>query len=486
MKNITTNQKKFGLLNTVAILSISLAGATSVSAWGPERATFTMDNPATYPTFNSITDNPHIGDERDFVRIGEITPESIDLKNEIEIFPGRQYMVYIYYHNDASATFNDKAHDFSGIALGTRMSTSFPTVLTAGEKGTITGTISARNSNPGSVWDEAYITTNANKIFLHYVSGSAQIYNDWGTNEWVMPSNLFTQEGALLGLNELNGVVLGCEEYHGTVSYVVQAEELGGSITKTVSKDDANFNESANLAPGEEVTFRLAIANTGDVALTNAVVKDTLPDGLTLVPGSVQMRDNDPSAATFEQLSNNLTGTGYNLGTIGTGNIVYITYKAVAGDNFDCVGTKLQNNASLTYDSDTPSGDTKTDSTSVTVKKTDCEEPEIPLDNCENNPSLPGCQEKTCATNPEMEGCQSLPNTGPLEIVLAIIIIAGITGGGYYLYRTKKTLAKVESKAKGEEIAKTEESPKEAKDAAQTKDAEPKEVAKEPKTKSDK
>ena len=64
MKNITTNQKKFGLLNTVAILSISLAGATSVSAWGPERATFTMDNPATYPTFNSITDNPHISDER--------------------------------------------------------------------------------------------------------------------------------------------------------------------------------------------------------------------------------------------------------------------------------------------------------------------------------------------------------------------------------------------------------------------------------------
>ena len=82
-------------------------------------------------------------------------------------------------------------------------------------------------------------------------------------------------------------------------------------------------------------------------------------------------------------------------------------------------------------------------------------------EDCKTNPSLPGC-EQNCKTNPEMEGCQQLPNTGPLEIILAIIVIAGIGGGGYYLYRTRKTLKTAESVAKGEE-AKHKDTPEEHK-----------------------
>jgi hypothetical protein len=43
----------------------------SIFAWGPNRSTFTIDSPANYVTFNSITDNPNIGDERNFVGIRE-------------------------------------------------------------------------------------------------------------------------------------------------------------------------------------------------------------------------------------------------------------------------------------------------------------------------------------------------------------------------------------------------------------------------------
>lgn len=448
MKNITKSKKQLGLLSTVAALGLSLFGAASVSAWGPERTTFTMEEPATYPTFNSITNNPTIGDERDFVRVGEINADETNLKNEIEVVPGRQYLVYVYFHNNASATFNDSAHNHSGVALKTRMATSFSTVLTPENKGTITATITADNTNPASVWDEAYMTTSTEKVLMHYVAGSAKIYNDWGTNGSVMPSNLFTKDGTLLGLNVLNGVIPGCEEYHGVVSYVLQAEELGGSIEKTVSKDGNEFGESVNIAPGEEATYELTIRNTGDVALTNAVIRDTLPEGLTLVPGSVQLRANE--STTWDTLSDNIFGSGYNLGTIGTGNTVYIRYKVTTSGDFDCAGTELTNRATLTYDSDQSSGETKEDTTTITVTRTDCEEPEVPLDDCENNPGLPECQEKTCVTNPEMEGCQELPNTGPVEIIMAIVIIIGIAGGGYYLYRTQKTLKTVKQDVSGE------------------------------------
>lgn len=449
MNNILKNKKYLSIVGVAMTMGAGLLSFFSASAWGPERTTFTMDKPATYPTFNSITDNPTIGDERDFVRVGEINADVTNLKDEIQVVPGRQYLVYIYFHNNASSTFNDSAHNHSGVAMKTRMSSSFSTVLTPNERGKITSTITADNTNPGSVWDEAFMTTGTEKVFMHYVAGSARIYNDWKTNDTVIPSSLFTEQGVYLGLNGLNGVIPGCEEYHGVVSYVLQAEELGGSIDKTVSKDGVNFGESVNLAPGEEATFQLAIANTGDVALTNAVVKDILPAGLTLVPGSVQLRAND--STTWDPLPDNIFDTGYNLGTIGTGNTVYITYRVTAGQGFDCNGTELQNSASLTYDSDKSTGETRNDSATIIAKKTDCEEPNPDLDNCDTNPALPECQEKNCKTNPEMEGCQELPNTGPLEIVLAVVIVAGICGGGFYFYHTRKSLNKLENTVKGKD-----------------------------------
>ena len=89
MSNIKNKMRFLGA--GAAFLGVGLLNAASVSAWGPERTTFTMASPATYPTFNSITNNPTIGDERDFVRVGEIDAKETDLVNELEVVPGRQY-----------------------------------------------------------------------------------------------------------------------------------------------------------------------------------------------------------------------------------------------------------------------------------------------------------------------------------------------------------------------------------------------------------
>lgn len=416
MKN--TKLKTLALAASAPLLA--LVTAANTFAWGPERQTFTMEEPATYPTFNSITNNPTIGDERDFVRVGEINDDVTALKNEIEVIPGKQYLVYIYFHNNASATFNDSAHNNSGIALATRMSSSFSTVITPENKGTITGTVTANNSNPASVWDEAYMTTKTDKVLLRYVSGSAKIYNDWPTNGQIMPSNLFTEAGTAIGLTALNGVIPGCEEYHGVVTYVLQAEELSGTVEKTVSKDGVNYAENLNVKPSDEVYYKLTIKNAGDVALTNATIADSLPKGLTLVEGSVELSANDSTKK--DQLSDNLIGTGYNLGTIGTGNTVYITYRAKVASDVDCGSLDLVNNAKLTYDSEVSTGDTDEDSATVKVERDDCE-------------GLP----------------DEIVSTGPLEITMAVVIILGIGGGFFYLYRTRKTLKTVEKTVSGEE-----------------------------------
>ena len=41
-------------------------------------------------------------------------------------------------------------------------------------------------------------------------------------NGSVLSESLFSEEGTFLGLNELNGVILGCDEYSGSIVYTIQ------------------------------------------------------------------------------------------------------------------------------------------------------------------------------------------------------------------------------------------------------------------------
>lgn len=220
------------VLGAVAGLAVgAMLPVATVSAWGPERPTYTNEAPADHAVFNSITNNAAVGDERDFVRIGE-SVEGAVAGNDLKLEVGKEYEVWIYYHNDASATYNDAAHNYIGVARNTRMATSFPAQLAKGEQGAVNGKITwdmadlAENEDYiTEVWDEAYVTAEE-AMTLHYVDGSAKIYNSRGVDGAVMPITLFSNTGTFLGVDELNGVVLGCDEYSGQVVYTIQTEAV--------------------------------------------------------------------------------------------------------------------------------------------------------------------------------------------------------------------------------------------------------------------
>ncbi len=216
-----TKINKLSIL-TIATMLMSLCVSPATYAWGPvDRPTYTNHDPAEHAVFNSITDNAAVGDERDFVRVSE-KREGVEFTDHLTIEPGKQYEVWIYYHNDASATYNDKAHNYVGVARDVRVSSIFPLELDKGEQGMITGKIMASNTDPKEVWDEAYITAEQ-ALILHYIEGSAKIYNKYGVNGQVLSKNLFSNTGIFIGLNELNGVILGCDEYSGQIVYTLQA-----------------------------------------------------------------------------------------------------------------------------------------------------------------------------------------------------------------------------------------------------------------------
>lgn len=443
-------------MNKKSLATLSLGGAillggvaivNSALAWGPsDRPTYTNQSPADYATFNSITDNVAVGDERNFVRVKEAGTEDY-YSDEVSVVPGKEYEVYIYYHNNAGSDTNQSG---LGLALLTRAAATYPAKIGKNASGTLTGEITWKyitslndTAHDGKVWDEAYLRTDYDDVFLRYKPGSAIIHNGGAANGSVLSTNLFSENGTYIGYNSLNGVMPGCAEYSGHITYTLVADKIDSSFNKQVSKDGQNWGEEVTAKPGEYVTYKVTFQNTGNTTLTNVIFKDTHDAGLSLRSGSTKVFDlNNENGKEIDDI---IDISGYNTGDAIPTSQVQIIYQAQVARDTSLCGKALNNSVTMSYNSE----EQKTDDATVLVT---CDE-EPPVENCETNPNLPECQqnpEKNCKTNPEMEGCQELPSTGPLEIVMAIIVIAGIGGGGYYLYRTKRTLKKVETKVKSD------------------------------------
>lgn len=269
-------------------------------SWGPQdRATYTMESPATQAVFNSITNATNsagegLGDERQFVRIYEIDPkaESYKAVQSLDLEAGKKYQVVIYYHNDASKSLNVVDGKFGkGIAANTKVATWFPRTMNKGDTGYVVGQITwtvaqpdAESQEPSAtnplqkVWASAKVTAKED-IKLEPIAGHALLVNkqNHGTGNligtqaqkdagelyspsYILSSSLFTATGTYIQSNHVtpwtvdgvqdggtpsknedgsikvdadgntlyapNGVVLGCDEYAGRVTYQFQTKAV--------------------------------------------------------------------------------------------------------------------------------------------------------------------------------------------------------------------------------------------------------------------
>jgi hypothetical protein len=144
--------------------------------WGPDRPTFLMSSPAAYPVFNSITDDPVQGDERNFVQCRD---EQSDAKfgDEVVAVDGHTYQVYLFYDNavaanlDSMASPTENAHRNPAAKLqNARAHVELPAqpLYNPG----LTGYLTADNAQ--QVWDSCDFFA-ARKVLLRYVPGSARL-----------------------------------------------------------------------------------------------------------------------------------------------------------------------------------------------------------------------------------------------------------------------------------------------------------------------
>ena len=348
-----------------------------VWAWGPARPSFTIEKPADYITFNSITNNPVIGgDEKDFVGIREVGSNA-KWTNNMKVQNGKEYYVRMYVHNNAASNLNLVAENVVA-------KLNVPT--TTAKNVTVQGQISASNAKPNTVWDEATFSSD-NDFNLAYVAGSALFENN-GMGTTKLPDSIVNNTGAKLGYDKLDGKIPGCFQYAGYVTVKVKAqvsqpqEKTNIDLAKTVrnkTNGEKSWVETANAKSGDTVQFQIHAKNTGSAGIQNLVIRDILPKGLNYVAGSTKLY-NTSNPKGLKVSDNVIQNSGINIGSYQPNGDAYVRFDATvsAENSLPVCGDNTLTNIAQASDQKI----VKNDTASVKVTKK-CEIPKNPVYKCE-------------------------------------------------------------------------------------------------------
>ncbi len=376
-------KKLINFIKNHSVISGSILAAViapvAVMAWGPARPSFTIEKPADYITFNSITNNPVIGgDEKDFVGIREVGSNA-KWTNNMKIQNGKEYYVRMYVHNNAASNLNLVAENVVA-------KLNVPT--TTAKNVTVQGQISASNAKPNTVWDEATFSSD-NDFNLAYVAGSALFENN-GMGTTKLPDSIVNNTGAKLGYDKLDGKIPGCFQYAGYVTVKVKAqvsqpqEKTNIDLAKTVrnkTNGEKSWVETANAKSGDTVQFQIHAKNTGSAGIQNLVIRDILPKGLNYVAGSTKLY-NTSNPKGLKVSDNIIQNSGINIGTYQANGDAYVRFDATVAAEKDlpvCGENTLTNIAQASDQKIV-----KNDTASVRItKKCDTPKPQTPAYKCD-------------------------------------------------------------------------------------------------------
>ena len=374
-------KKLINFIKNHSVISGSILAAVvapvAVMAWGPARPSFTIEKPADYITFNSITNNPVIGgDEKDFVGIREVGSNA-NWTNNMKVQNGKEYYVRIYVHNNAASNLNLVAENV--VAKLNVPTTTAKTV-------TVQGQVSASNAKPNTVWDEATFSSD-NDFNLAYVAGSALFENN-GMGTTKLPDSIVNNTGATLGYSKLDGKIPGCFQYAGYVTVKVKAqvnqpqEKTDIDLAKTVrnkTNGEKTWTETVSAKGGDTVQFQIHAKNTGSAGIQNLVIRDILPKGLNYVAGSTKLYNTSNPKGL--KVSDNVTqNSGINIGSYQPNGDAYVRFDATvsAENSLPVCGENTLTNIAQASDQKI----VKNDTASVKVTKK-CETPKNPVYKCE-------------------------------------------------------------------------------------------------------
>jgi uncharacterized repeat protein (TIGR01451 family) len=387
-----------------------------------------------YPVFNSWVNTPNYGDERAFFDAGTAT--SGPYKDQLAVTPGQEITLRMYIHNGAAPSLNGTNFNGPGVARNARIQVFLPTATSTSLRSF--GYIIADNTNPGWVADSVDFNSSV-PVSLEYVAGSARLANGAHPNGVALPDSIIQHDNqfnvnrpaAPIGYQNMDGNFPGCFEYDAFVTIKVKVNGPNLSVSKKVTTPgstnwqenlDVNMND-ANSSP--TTSWLIEYKNNGSAMIQNAVVRDTLPANLQLVPGSVMHFDaNHPQGIAVAD--NGLFNGGVGVGSVAPNANGFIRFRTTVKNPFsanECGTKKIVNNAQAEATGVAPIND----DASVTATKNV---------NCATPPTPPTPPKPVTPSTPSA----NLPQTGVETGLLGVIGSSAMTIGAIKYRKSKKAL----------------------------------------------
>ena len=268
-----------------------------------------------------MTNNPDLGDERNFVRIREAGTNDA-LTDSITVVPGKTYELYIYYHNNASSNLNESGET---LAQNVTLSVSYPSLVNVGDSASVTGTLSSTNASPEDVWDTVSLTVEES-VCLAYVPDSAVVHNAGSADKSILDAeSLFSDNGAFIAYSKNYwGTIPGGSEYAGYITLELEAKRVPLEGSSWVWTEEGWAERTASN-PGDVLDMCLVYVNQSGRTQTSVTAYDTLSDYLKPVSGSIRLIDEaHPEGAA---LSDKLFDEGIVIGDYEDGQRADICYQ---------------------------------------------------------------------------------------------------------------------------------------------------------------
>jgi hypothetical protein len=264
------------LIGAVAVITPLAVPAAVFAGYAPAgRQTYQCVTPSNCPgadhvVFNSFTNAPNYGDERDFLNVRDASSQT--WLNNIKVHDGEKLVVRAYVHNNANP-------NAIGVAAATAHNTKLQVILPTSEKASNTAAaqISASNANPGTVSDT--IDLAGAKPFTLAFDKDAPVqvtYRPNGTGDFVtraLPNATFSNDQTM---NADLGDWHGCFNYSALITMTVVVHmpttptppvtPPTTPTTPTTPNTPAQPTELVNTGPGDVVAAFAAVSAVSAIA----------------------------------------------------------------------------------------------------------------------------------------------------------------------------------------------------------------------------
>jgi hypothetical protein len=170
----------------------------SESGFGPQRrALFRCAQPSScegphYVIFNTYTNNPRVGDEREFLAVSNPYDPDGDVVDVLSLGQGpRVLTLRAFIDNNTYQHLPGRITD----AVGTRLRVALPEAPTYETKPT--AYLYARNAHPRVIWDTVSLFSVVQPARFDYVEGSTELHDKDGVHS--LPDGIASQAGVRLG-----------------------------------------------------------------------------------------------------------------------------------------------------------------------------------------------------------------------------------------------------------------------------------------------